>query len=310
MPKQQQHLNELSRYRYDVILHINSEKPSIPKIQWLNWQQNQFQLSSLQDYLHQNKPDIIGISQIPNIRTNLDCQRWDLLQNENSHGQTIQQFIEKTKSASESVDPNDIWQLSEKSAYTVEIDWSQSEAHGEFDAIFIAKEQVSEHQCLDIPSIPRPTAHPLLNRDLSAYANHHLQSKTSTKLEPLIKQHLKEKLPTYMMPAQFIFLEHFPLTSNGKIDKIALIKLNTQKQLINNYVAPRNETEQQLARIFCDLLTIEKISIYDNFFTLGGHSLLVIQAVHRIRKQHLVPKRPLWPPNGKVTKVNSQGPPP
>jgi len=96
---------------------------------------------------------------------------------------------------------------------------------------------------------------------------------------------LKSRLPDYMIPASFMILDSLPLTPNGKIDRKALPA--PEFQAANRYEAPRNDTEQQLARIWCQLLKLDSIGIHENFFELGGDSILSIQAVARARQSGL-----------------------
>ena len=95
---------------------------------------------------------------------------------------------------------------------------------------------------------------------------------------------LTQRLPEYMVPAQFVLLESLPLTQNGKVDRKALPAPSAANALVSGEtVAPRNETERSLAAIWCELLGLEQVGIHDDFFELGGHSLLVIKAMSRIR---------------------------
>lgn len=88
---------------------------------------------------------------------------------------------------------------------------------------------------------------------------------------------LKAKLPAYMVPAVFVVLENIPLTPNGKIDRFALPKPNrSQSNIHQNYVPPQTSIEKAIADIWAKVLNVEKVSIYDNFFDLGGNSLLTI----------------------------------
>ncbi|MGY0034985.1 non-ribosomal peptide synthetase [Pedobacter sp. NJ-S-72] len=96
---------------------------------------------------------------------------------------------------------------------------------------------------------------------------------------------LKEKLPEYMIPTFFIELESLPLTDNGKVDKKALPDPDAAALLTTAYVAPRNETEQELANIWQELLGVQRVGIYDNFFELGGgDSITTIQVSSRARR--------------------------
>ena len=86
-----------------------------------------------------------------------------------------------------------------------------------------------------------------------------------------------------MVPTAIITLESWPLTPNGKIDRTALPSPEVRSAV--TYIAPRNELEQSLADIWCDLLALDKVGINDNFFDLGGHSLLAARAVSRFRQR-------------------------
>jgi acyl carrier protein len=90
-----------------------------------------------------------------------------------------------------------------------------------------------------------------------------------------------------MVPALWVELQKLPLTPNGKIDKKALPDPELT-DMVTEYIAPRNETEETLAKIWQELLNVERIGINDNFFELGGHSLLAMRAVSLIRRDLLV----------------------
>jgi amino acid adenylation domain-containing protein len=96
--------------------------------------------------------------------------------------------------------------------------------------------------------------------------------------EPAINElchFLKTRLPEYMVPTGFVFLGRIPLTAHGKVNRPALAAMRqTPKVASNEFVAPRDSTEDVLARIWKDLLALEDIGVFDNFFALGGHSLL------------------------------------
>jgi amino acid adenylation domain-containing protein/non-ribosomal peptide synthase protein (TIGR01720 family) len=96
---------------------------------------------------------------------------------------------------------------------------------------------------------------------------------------------LESKLPEYMVPQLWIAVEKMPLTTNGKIDKKALPAADANELATAQYMAPRNDFEQQLAGVWQKLLGIEQVGIHDNFFELGGDSILTIQVVSRIRRQ-------------------------
>ena len=98
-----------------------------------------------------------------------------------------------------------------------------------------------------------------------------------------LKTHLQQQLPDYMVPSAIVFLSKIPLTANGKIDRQALPAPEQMQAKV--YVAPRNETEQAVAKIWAEVLRRDRISVDDNFFDLGGHSLLATQVISRVREQ-------------------------
>lgn len=99
-----------------------------------------------------------------------------------------------------------------------------------------------------------------------------------------LRQFLKEKLPEYMLPSAFVFMESLPLTPSGKVDRKALPAPPSNSELEVKFVPPRTPTEQIVADIWGDILGQEKVGIYDNFFNLGGHSLLATQVISRLRE--------------------------
>ncbi len=107
----------------------------------------------------------------------------------------------------------------------------------------------------------------------------------NTIAEEALLKHLNARLPSYMVPSIFKKLAHFPLTVNGKLDTRALPEVTFKSS--NHYVAPRNEIEVSVCKIWSDLLNIgnEKLSIRDDFFSLGGDSITSIQLISRLRQQ-------------------------
>ena len=93
---------------------------------------------------------------------------------------------------------------------------------------------------------------------------------------------LRRKLPEYMVPSSFVFLDSLPLTPNGKVNRRALPSPELDRELLDKYVAPRTPIEEMLAQIWASVLKVEQVGIHDNFFELGGHSLLATQLISRL----------------------------
>ena len=99
-----------------------------------------------------------------------------------------------------------------------------------------------------------------------------------------VRRALKARLPDYMVPTHLMFLAQMPLTPNGKLDRKGLPQPDAS-QLQQAYVAPQSELEQQIAAIWAEVLRLPQVGLNDNFFDVGGHSLLAIQITSRVQAE-------------------------
>jgi len=263
--------NELTQFRYNVVLHIEKEfaQPYLPDDS-LNWVTNNLTVEKLRQLLKENQPEVLKINYIPNKRTLPTVKILEWLSTREDI-QTLAQIQQEYQQAQNlGIDPEDLWALGEELSYYVQISWSESHGDGAYDVIFSRSQMLWE-------STPPP-----LNGD--SYANNPLQAKVARGLVPQLQTYLGEKLPEYAIPSAFVVLESLPVTPNGKVDRYALstlLSLKTESQA--TYVAPVNAIEETLVKIFAEVLGIKRVGIYDNFFELGGHSLLATQLVSRLR---------------------------
>jgi arthrofactin-type cyclic lipopeptide synthetase C len=99
-----------------------------------------------------------------------------------------------------------------------------------------------------------------------------------------LKAHLTDRLPGYMVPAAYVWMQAYPLTPNGKVDRRALPAPEGDAYAAQAYAAPVGETERALAAIWAEVLGVERVGRHDNFFELGGHSLLAVRVISRMRQ--------------------------
>lgn len=125
------------------------------------------------------------------------------------------------------------------------------------------------------------------NKSLVCYivANSNDSALQHDKFAAELKSLLKKKLPDYMVPSYFVFLDRLPLAAGGKIDRLSLPAPDVRAQFEEFHIAPRNDLELRLAHIWERLLGVQSVGIRDNFFDLGGHSLLAVRLVSEIEKE-------------------------
>jgi len=143
---------------------------------------------------------------------------------------------------------------------------------GEIEACLTACEGV--HEAVVIAREDKPG-----DKRLVAY----LLPENGYQLHPAeLRQQLSLSLADYMLPSAYVTLESFPLTANGKLDRRALPEPDQRAVITHDYVAPQGKTENTLALIWCELLGISRVGRHDNFFDLGGHSLIAVQLLNRM----------------------------
>ncbi|WP_138505990.1 non-ribosomal peptide synthetase [Nostoc sp. PA-18-2419] len=273
--KRGNYLNEMTKFRYDVILQIGQEDTPFKKDLSLDWQKDRLTLPEIRRILTQAKQErLIKITNVKNARLFSDIKGVELLADYGKYD-TVHQLQQALASIPvTAVDPEDFWKLGEEYAWNVNIGWSFSGNLGCFD-VFLSREVNATFSTSGYRDFFRPW---------NQYGNNPLQSKFANQLLPEIRAFVANKLPEFMQPSAYIILDSLPLTANGKINRKALPIPDYSRPVIGDFVAPRTAIEQSLVNIWQELLEIERVGIEDNFFELGGHSLLATQVISRVRE--------------------------
>ncbi|MEI2579470.1 non-ribosomal peptide synthase/polyketide synthase [Scytonema sp. PRP1] len=280
-PKRGNAQNELTQFRYDVTLHINTDvqtpvlsEAEVTVVPWLNWQLDGLSLKQIENQLLTRQPEILGIRGVPNKRVQQALQIWQWWENPPAV-ETVGQLRQLlTQQSTVGINPEQFYQLGQELGYTVQLSWWESSQDGSYDVVF-CHNQAYKAASFDSSSI---TAKPW-----TEYTNNPLYGKLVQKLVPQVRSLIQQKLPNYMVPQAFVLLKAMPLTPNGKVDRRALRAPDTAtRNLATGFVSPRTPLEAQLVQIWSEVLGTERIGVKDNFFELGGHSLLATQVVSRI----------------------------
>ena len=310
--------NEMVRFRYDVVLHLDEHgADETSAARTLDWRTTGMTLAGLSDVLNSEGPSgrqswgdlgqALAVRGIPNSRT-LPFVLAARVLNEGFDGTlgALRREVEARSSAA--IDPESIWAFAEARGLAVELTPSLQDGDELFDAVFRRSMESARGLASTPPEGRRRTterapmtppagataspggAQPHRTDDSTPtwqqYGNNPLQGRLAAALVPGLRRALAEKLPSYMVPSAFVFLDALPLTPNAKVDRRALPAPERQVAARHTaYVPPRDSVELQLVRMWEDILGLSPVSVHDDFFELGGHSILSVRLFAQIEKR-------------------------
>jgi amino acid adenylation domain-containing protein len=264
--------NELTQFRYDIVLATDVQKPySDPE--WAPWRTDILSLDRLREKLRKSvKP--VGVRRIPNARTAEAVLACDLLLYPDA-ASTVGELRERLHdTAQDGIDPEELSRLAEEAGWKVSFDLSQGSPDGSFGAVFTPV--ANGDRWMFVPQQLQVARHTKANTPVSPHPE--------VRLLESLRGYLRSRLPDYMLPSDFVVLDALPLNANGKVNTNALPVPERQRpELHRAFVEPRTPLEQVLCGIWREVLQLERVGLDDSFFDLGGHSLLATQLVSRIR---------------------------
>jgi acyl carrier protein len=270
--KRGRHQNELTQFRYDVIIQVSGgrERPEATMLD--EWPADGLEADQLRTWLAASPGGVIGFADVPNARVVQPVAAARVL-GRASDAWTAGR-VQAEAAASCGIDPEMFFAFAASIGGTAHVQCSLS---GRPDTMDVTLASVPDAA----PAFPRRLAP---RRGLAACANEPLQGAFVRNLAPDLRRHLQTLLPGYMVPATFTLLGELPLGPNGKIDRAQLPSPDPGRARQGGYVAPRSDIEQRLTRLWSEVLAVPQIGVRDNFFTeLGGHSLLGTQLMSRVR---------------------------
>jgi natural product biosynthesis luciferase-like monooxygenase protein len=257
-------LNEMTRFRYDVVLTVagSREEPiSVPETAAPP------DLGAVRQLLDA-RPDVLWISELPNARLTSELRISKHLAEASENVRALRALSSEW---TRGFDPESLATLHE--GYDVELLWSRSGKLDHFDAVFRDRARG--------PSAP--VARPPLASPSRRLFNVPARGKVGTADAAEWRAHLREYLPEYMIPAAFVVLPRLPLTPNGKVDRKALPAPHAQAPTAAvAYVAPASDLEKTISDIWQSLLALPRVGVKENIFDLGANSLLTVQANNKL----------------------------
>jgi amino acid adenylation domain-containing protein len=282
-PKRGRYHNELTRFRYEVILQAGARPEPCGEIEWLDWSRDQMSLLAIRQALREGRGGALGVTRIPNGRLTGEFKALELLAGLRGRD-TVGNLRDALAGFRDvGVDPEELWDLPAKGPYSVQLHWPATGEDHRLNAVM--RSTAPGATGAEYPMAGAVPGASTGRRPWSTYANNPLQRALPRILIPELRRAVQAALPPQMVPSTFILLNSLPLTPSGKLDPAALPTPDRSRpERTATPVAPRTRTERQLAGIWMQLLGVDRVGAHDNFFELGGHSLLATRLLSRMRQ--------------------------
>jgi pristinamycin I synthase-3/4 len=261
--------NELTRYRYEVVVHkkpVMEAGMTAKEMEEVEWGEG----VELESYLERRKPEGLRVLGVRNRRLAGEYEAWRKLE----RGEGLDEVLRELESG-EGEEPERFYELGERHGYEAAATWSRR-GEERFDVVLVRKGEGEAWRDVYLAEKGR-------HNDLRRYANNPSAGVRRGELIRELRTYVGERLPEYMTPAAIVVLEKIPLMTNGKLDRKAL----PAPEYVGSGSGRMARTPQEeiLSRLFAEVLGLERVGVEDNFFDLGGHSLLATRLVSRARSE-------------------------
>jgi amino acid adenylation domain-containing protein len=279
--------NELTRFRYDVLLQVTESTSD--SVSSFNWQERPWTtfgtLESLREHLKNASPEALLVRGVPSARLWSERLKLDKVRQADPAVvlASLELDDEQTPQSAVAIEPEEFWALESEVPYRVQVEWAEQSDEGDYDVKFVSR------SLLTTPSIMSASAevnHREYSKTWNQYANDVLSQPGEQYMTQNLRQYARQWLPEYMVPSKFVWISELPLTANGKLNRAALTSGNGYGSYSHaTFSVPKNDVESRLVGIWQEILGLERVSVHENFFDLGGHSLLLVK-LHSKLTQH------------------------
>ncbi|KUJ69095.1 hypothetical protein ACZ90_14750 [Streptomyces albus subsp. albus] len=258
--------NELSRYRYDVVLRKgHTAAARLDEVPSLDWPGS---AAGLEELLRDARPDRVRITEVPNGRLAGDLAATRALD--------ASPRARPEAGGEPAPTPEELHELGERLGYRTVSTWAGGTATGALDVLFLDASVAAEEV---LTGVYRPATAGLA--PLSSYTNHPGTGRRVGALLAALRGYAAQRLPEHMVPAVCLPLDALPLTPNGKLDRRALPAPDFAATTSGG--EPGSPAEELLCGLFAEVLGLPRVGVDDDFFRLGGDSIISIQLISRAR---------------------------
>jgi SAM-dependent methyltransferase/acyl carrier protein len=266
--------NELAAFRYDVWLEVAGDGAPVSPREELQWD-GVGSVSALRNALAERDADALVVRGIPNARVAEAVATLAWLRG-SAEAATVGAWRQQwARTQPVGVDPEAIWEMAGALGYMAHVGWG--------DRADTMDVMLRRHRP-GTPAVARGWQRlKSIDPSLREHTNDPQRGEADQRLIPILRDYLRERLPEFMVPSAFVMLDAVPLTPNGKVDRKNLPSpVARPVALGGGFVAPRSGIERQIARVWQEVLGVDTVGANDNFFDLGGHSLLMVRVHGRL----------------------------
>ncbi|HEY0216965.1 MAG TPA: phosphopantetheine-binding protein, partial [Cellulomonas sp.] len=285
LPEHGDRTSETGRFRYNVVVEVgpaaddavaDRTTPAGPGdaagAPWQDWRTGGWSIERLERVLRDERPAVLPLDGVPNARTAAAAELGRLLMSEPGASTVDALWEQAQRTCAGAVDPDDLAAVADALGYRAAVDWSGHGADGDLRVV-LRSPAGAEVAVAAPPDLPAP----------AALTNHNGRGRVDG-LRSRWGAALSAVLPGYMVPSAYVLLDGLPLTANGKVDRRNLpAPAAGHRDVAARYVPPRTALETVLATIWAEVLDLDQVGVEDDFFDLGGHSLLSTRVVARLR---------------------------
>lgn len=294
LPRLGRHRNELGAYRYDVVLRAGEPvRPAVADVV-LGWQSDGLTADAVTGILRERTPRRMLLTAVPDSRVHTRLRACaDLMAGHTATvSQTAAALTPRRAEPGGAVDPYLFAALAEKAGYTALVRCAENGADGTVEVLFTRAEDTGAAQKGPVGLLPEGFGSPAA--DPSATAPHgtlHNDPLTLTHERAAVtrfRRHLNQRLPAHAVPEHLVVVPGFPTGRTGVADTTALPGPDLAAAAAETHREPVTETESRLTVIWSAALGVDRVSVHDDFFALGGHSLLGSEVMDTVRQEYKV----------------------
>jgi acyl carrier protein len=262
----------LTAFRYDVWLEVNGDGAEQQPRWELDWREIG-DVSALRSFLTEKNPDVLSLKGIPNARVAEAVAAATWISDGSEESTVVAARDRWKKQALSAIEPEAIWELASSSGYDAHIRLGAKD--DTMDAFLCSRNAGAARKLW-----PNNSS----GKTLRSQTNNPGRTEANQQFITVLRDYLRQHLPDHMVPAKFLVLDSLPLTPNGKVDRRSLPALTGKRaaSVTPGFVAPRSKIEQQIAQVWQEVLAVDSVGVFDNFFDLGGHSLLMVRVHGRL----------------------------